>query len=129
MAVPRPWTAEEFAELLAQPSVFVFTAPSGFAVGRVIGDEAELLTIVVDPDARRAGIGRALLIGFQRTARAKGAKSAFLEVDAANKGAIALYERAGWKEVGQRKAYYAGSEGSSGDALVMRKALTKNTPD
>ena len=48
--MPRPWSAVEFAELLASPRVFALTTGAeGLLLGRVVVDEAELLTIAVDP--------------------------------------------------------------------------------
>lgn len=117
--VPRPWTASEFESLLTSPQVALITAAQGFALGRVIADEAELLTIAVHPDARRKGTGRKLLSGLINQTAARGASALFLEVSARNDSAIALYRAAGFSEVGRRKAYY--SDGAARiDALVMR---------
>ena len=120
---PRPWTAAEFAALLAEPPVFATLAETGFALGRVVADEAELLTIAVAPEARRQGEGRALLDGFLRTARARGAETAFLEVAADNAAALALYSRSGFAEAGRRRGYYHSPGNPPVDALVMVKSL------
>jgi GNAT superfamily N-acetyltransferase len=58
---PRPWSSEEFAALLASPYTVLVEAVQGFALGRVVAGEAELLTIAVRPDARRQGVGSRLL--------------------------------------------------------------------
>lgn len=50
---PRPWLAREFAALLGHASIFLCHAPQGFLLGRVVVDEAELLTLAVTPEARR----------------------------------------------------------------------------
>ena len=120
---PRPWTAAEFAALLAEPPVFATLAETGFALGRVVADEAELLTIAVAPEARRQGEGRALLDGFLRTALARGAETAFLEVAADNAAALALYRRSGFSEAGRRRGYYHSPGNPPVDALVMVKSL------
>lgn len=117
--VPRPWSAAEFASLLASPNVVLITAAQGFALGRVIADEAELLTIAVHPDARRQGVGRKLLSGLIGQVAARGASALFLEVSAKNDSAIALYHVAGFNEAGRRKAYYPDAA-TRIDALVMR---------
>src|SRR4051812_4457986 len=62
----RPWTRRDMAELLASPNVgglFVDRdgEPIGLALWRAAADEAELLTIAVQRDCRRSGVGRALL--------------------------------------------------------------------
>ena len=37
--LPRPWTAAEFADLMASPLVFVLNAQGGFVMGRVVAEE------------------------------------------------------------------------------------------
>jgi len=44
---PRPWSAAEFAALLASPGVILVSGAAGFARGRTAADEAELLTLAV----------------------------------------------------------------------------------
>lgn len=97
----------------------------GFALGRVVADEAELLTLAVDPSAQRRGIGQTLLQRFEDTAGAAGAEAAFLEVSADNTPATGLYQSAGWAEVGQRPRYYAAPDKPSSDALILRKVLLR----
>lgn len=112
---PRPWTTAEFAGLLESPAAFLLSRPHGFLVGRVVADEAEVLTLAVDPATRRQGIARTLLAEFAATSRAKGAARSFLEVAADNTPAQALYHGAGWREAGRRRRYYADDL----DAIVM----------
>ncbi|SLN46039.1 ribosomal-protein-alanine N-acetyltransferase [Pseudoruegeria aquimaris] len=119
----RPWTADEFAALLADPACFLAARAEGFALGRAVAGEAELLTIAVAPEARRAGHGRALLAAFEAAARAAGARTAFLEVDAENAPALGLYLSNGYGESGRRKGYYRHADGHRSDALVLSKAL------
>lgn len=124
--VPRPWSTAEFESLLLSPQVVLITAPHGFALGRVIAGEAELLTIAVHPDARRQGTGRLLLSDLIGMAAARGAETLFLEVRADNDSAIALYRSAGLGEVGRRKAYYFDGTDRI-DALVMRLEIGAKT--
>lgn len=116
--VPRPWTAEELAALLAHPGAVLAAAEQGFALARVAADEAELLTIAVAPAARRRGLGRQLLARVLTAAAGRGARSVFLEVAADNAPARALYAMAGFAEAGRRRGYYGGA-----DALVLRRPL------
>lgn len=120
---PRPWSAEEFAALLADASVFLCHAPQGFLLGRVAADEAELLTLAVAPEARRQGTGRRLLDDFHAECRRRGAVTAFLEVAADNLPAIALYAAAGWHESGRRRGYYRRPDAAPCDALILRRDL------
>jgi len=122
-SVPRPWSAAEFADFLAQPGCFLLVEPEGFLLGRVVAGEAELLTLAVAPEARRRGIGKRLVAGFLDESRRRGAETAFLEVAADNASAIALYEGVGFVTVGRRKAYYTCPNGSRVDALVMSSGI------
>jgi ribosomal-protein-alanine N-acetyltransferase len=124
----RPWARRDMAELLAAPGVAglfleVGGREEGFALVRVAADEAELLTIAVDADCRRHGVGRRLLAAVVEQARDQGAHSLFLEVGADNAPARSLYSQAGFIEVGRRPAYYRRPVGFA-DALVLRLTLT-----
>ncbi|MCU0815994.1 MAG: ribosomal protein S18-alanine N-acetyltransferase [Cypionkella sp.] len=120
---PRPWSAAEIAALLDSPHVFLLAEEEAFLMGRVIADEAELLTLAVDPPARRRGLGRALLAQFLDEARKRGATRAFLEVAADNGPACALYQAAGFAQDGRRRDYYHRPDGGTVDALLLSRAL------
>lgn len=120
---PRPFTAKEFRALLDTPGCFLCTAPHGFALGRVIADEAELLTIAVDPEHTRQGVGRHLLAAFEAEARRREATRAHLEVAANNTAAQALYAAQRYLAMGQRNGYYRMPDGTRVDAVILQKAL------
>jgi ribosomal-protein-alanine N-acetyltransferase len=119
---PRPWTEAEFAEILASTGAFLVTDSEAFALGRVIADEAELLTIAVPAHARRSGAGLRLMQAFAANSAALGARTGFLEVAADNIAALALYHRHGWAEAGRRRLYYARPEGAV-DALILTRPI------
>lgn len=109
----RGWDEAAMAQFLAAPSCLCLIAalapeapPQGFLIARIAGDEAELLTLAVDPACRRRGLGRALLNEAIGALRAAGAKQMFLEVEDGNGAARRLYESHGAIPVGKRKAYY-----------------------
>lgn len=120
----RGWRADEIQALLSSPHVFAATRPRGFALGRVIVDEAELLTIAVDPSVQGCGVGAKLLQDFEQTATAQGASRAFLEVAKDNLAAVTLYTRAGWTACGTRVDYYSRPDGTTCDAILMEKRMT-----
>ena len=120
---PPPFSAAEFESLLAAPPVYLVARPGGFALGRAVAGEAELLTLAVDPDRRRAGLGTALLAAFEAGARDRGATDAFLEVAADNAAARALYACAGYAEAGRRKGYYRRPGAAAVDALTLVKRI------
>lgn len=121
--MPRPWTETEIASALADPFGIALSEPQGFLLGRLVAGEAEILTLAVDPAARRRGIGRGLLRRFLDDVRLKGAESVFLEVAASNFAALALYAQAGFLPHGRRKDYYRDGEGRALDALVLVSGL------
>ena len=95
----------------------------GFVLSRRALDEAEILTIAVTARAQGAGLARTLLQDHMGRLAGMGVRSLFLEVDEGNAAARRLYERAGFAEVGRRKAYYQRADGSAATALVMKRTL------
>lgn len=121
---PASWSAADFASFIADPLAYLLVeGDAGFLLGRAVAGEAELLTLVVAPEARRRGLGRRLVDRFLYQARLRGADRAFLEVAADNAAGIALYESAGFARVGQRRGYYQTPEGLRIDALVLARDL------
>ena len=89
----------------------------GYAVGSLMGGEAELESVAVDREFRRHGVGRQLCAAVIDWARAGGARSITLEVRAGSAGAIALYRSLGFRPAGRRPGYYADP---FDDALIQR---------
>lgn len=126
------WGADEIRALLDGPGGFglVVRDPEteaivAFILARAVADEAEVLTLAIDPPHRRFGIGRALVEAVALNAAAAGAHSLFLEVASDNDAALGLYRAAGFSRVGRRPAYYRRGSGAV-DALVLRRDL--NSP-
>jgi ribosomal-protein-alanine N-acetyltransferase len=121
----KGWPVAEFERLLSNASVLADGAGqggaiSGFILSRRAADEAEILTVAVDPVVRKQGLASALL-GFHLSRLGQaGVSTLFLEVDEANVAAQALYRRYGFRRVGERKGYYTLSDGRRATALVMR---------
>ena len=120
---PRSWSAEEIETMIRAEGALVAIAPEGFALGRAIAGEAEILTIAVLPEARRRGVGSGLLAGILDRARRSGATRAVLETSASNAPAIALYRAAGFETAGRRPGYYLREDGEKDDALLLEKDL------
>ena len=118
-AFDAPWDAASLTALLASPGVFAVEEADGFILIRVVADEAEILTLAVRPEARRSGLGARLVEAAMVRAAALGAERMFLEVAEDNVAARALYTRAGFVEAGRRRGYYARTDGSREDALVL----------
>lgn len=121
------WTAGQCLGVLALPGVWLTLAqidarPAGFALARCVADEAELLLLATEPAARRGGVGAALLRAVLDEARLRRAERMHLEVRAGN-AAIALYTAHGFVQVGERRAYYRGTDGRQRDAQTYARPL------
>jgi [ribosomal protein S18]-alanine N-acetyltransferase len=122
---PLRWSATSFAELLRSPDVALLVAPggAGFALARIVADEAELLTLATDPTQRRRGVARRLLERFAALARERGVRVMHLEVAADNDAARGLYAVCGYAEVGRRSGYYRDQAGRSVPAVLLSRFL------
>lgn len=104
---------------------------TGFAISRVVLDEAELLTIALDREVRGRGLAAPLLKRHAERVRRAGAASLFLEVAADNTPALALYRGLGMVEIGRRKGYYPALDATPNtrrDALTMRWDISHLDP-
>jgi ribosomal-protein-alanine acetyltransferase len=125
----RGWPTEEFASFLADRNCPVYVACdarrriAGFALIRTVADEAELLSIAVEPRWRGKGVGRALMDAVFADLMLSPARRMFLEVDEQNHAAIRLYEKLGFSTISARKGYYSRADGSAATALVMARDL------
>lgn len=122
------WTRTQCLGILGMPGVWLTLARidgviAGFALGRAILDEAELLLLATSPRHRRRGIGAALLRSVMAEARGRGVVKMHLEVRAGN-GAIELYRTHGFAKVGERRDYYRGRTGQVHDAHSYAAALS-----
>lgn len=125
----RGWPSTEFASFLSEHGTPVYVACdakrkiAGFALIRIAADEAELLTIAVDPRWRGKRIGQALLRAVFDDLMMSPARRMFLEVSEDNVAAIKLYGKEGFATISSRKGYYAKPDGSAATALVMARDL------
>ncbi|HEV7277597.1 MAG TPA: ribosomal protein S18-alanine N-acetyltransferase [Devosiaceae bacterium] len=125
----RGWSQEEFADYIAGRNTPVYVACdarrriAGFAMLRLAADEAELVTIAVDPRWRRRGVGVALLRALFDDLRMTPARRLFLEVAADNPAALALYAAHGFEKLAERQGYYSRPDGRPATAIVMAREL------
>ena len=122
------WNRAQCLGILGLPGVWMSLArvdgePCGFALGRIVLDDAELLLIAVKPLARGKGIGKRLLDHMIRAAAARGAARLHLEVRDGNP-ALRLYGEKGFEPIGRRKSYYTGQFGQTYDALTLTRPIT-----
>lgn len=125
-AYGEAWTGAQCASLLPMPGVWLSLACEGstvigFALGRVVVNEAELLLLAVHKDRRGRGAGKMLLDRFIEISRSRGADHVHLEMRDGNP-AERLYKAAGFTVIGRRKNYYTGRDGQIYDALTLAKS-------
>ena len=113
----KPWSADDFRDL-KQSGCEIIMSENGFIVYRIVVDEAEIITIGVNPEKRRLGIASAMIGIIEKTIKSQGVKKIFLEVASTNEPAQKLYENCGFKVVGLRPKYYDGV-----DAILMSKDI------
>ena len=130
----HPWTERNFQDALTS-GYLCLTAREhrrlcGFAVARLLLDEAELLLIAVTPAGRRQGVAALLWNDLAHRLYASGARTVHLEVRASNQGAQAFYASRGFVRTGVRRKYYpSGShDGEREDAWLMQVPLTLREP-
>lgn len=116
-----PWTEKMLECEINSPLSVVETEKRGekivgYALGRVVADESELMKICVLSEWRRQGIAEKLLCALLEKMKEKGAEACFLEVRSKNSAAISLYEKLGFEKIGLRKNYYGDD-----DAVVMKR--------
>jgi ribosomal-protein-alanine N-acetyltransferase len=119
-----PWPAAAFRRELAAQHIHYVAARAddklvGYAgiarLGRKPPYEYEIHTIGVDPAYQGQGVGRQML---NRMLEFAGDDTVYLEVRTDNAAAIAMYQSAGFVNVGLRKRYY---RVSGADAYTMQR--------
>lgn len=113
----KPWSADDFREL-QNSGCEIIMSQNGFIVYRIVLDEAEIITIGVNPEMRRQGIASAMIGIIEKSIKNQGVKKLFLEVASNNVAGKKLYENCGFLPVGLRPKYYDGV-----DAILMSKDI------
>ena len=116
----RPWSESEFTDLLKQRGMILCGDAKSFILGRIIGDEAEVLTVATHPNHQRQGYARAQLVQFISQALTQNVESVFLEVSESNGAAKSLYYNQGFHKVGHRSQYYDTADGGKIGADILR---------
>jgi ribosomal-protein-alanine N-acetyltransferase len=118
-AFPTPWSLAMFVLELSKPSGICLAANtghglSGYLICSRYADVWHLMNVAVDPVRRRRGLATRMI---ERLFEEAGPGARFtLEVRTSNSGAIAMYERFGFRPAGHRRRYY---HDNGEDALIM----------
>jgi ribosomal protein S18 acetylase RimI-like enzyme len=94
----------------------------GFIVAEKQRQNGHIITIDVIEEARRLGVGSALLAAAEDRLRENGAAAVELETAVNNEAAIRFYKQKGYFVESTVRGYYSNQM----DALVMGKALTSS---
>lgn len=120
----EPWTKNMFlGELSQEITVYRVAAENDRVIGYMgmyhVADEGHITNVAVAKDFRRRGVAGALIASFLAYAQENHLAFLTLEVRRSNSGAIRLYEKYGFREIGVRPRYYENKE----DALLMTRFL------
>ena len=117
------WSADGYRQEVARENSICLGLNSRGQTEQLIGmgfvwciqDEAHIIMIAIDPESQKRGFGGLMLSHMIDQARQRGCVRATLEVSINNIGAISLYRKFGFEELGQRPNYY----GKGDHALIL----------
>jgi [ribosomal protein S18]-alanine N-acetyltransferase len=118
-AFTTPWSLAMFVLELSKPAGICLAAQvENELVGYIVCSRYDtvwhVMNVAVDPDFRRRGIATALIGALIE--RVGDDAQITLEVRRSNTGAVALYEKFGFRSAGVRRRYYADN---GEDAVIM----------
>ena len=115
-----PWSEKALALLVSDGAYGAVCLQNGrvMAYGGILWapDEGQITNIATHPEARRCGMGAAVLEHLIAEASSRGCEQLSLEARVSNTPAISLYERYGFLKVGLRRGFY---KHPTEDAYVM----------
>lgn len=129
------WNAKAMFAVLELPSTTARLAridgrPGGFVIVQQAVEQAEILTLAVDPAYRRRGLARQLVSDQIALLATTGVTRLILDVAVDNPAALALYTSLGFHQDGRRRAYYSRPGQARMDALLMSLAISgQNGPE
>ena len=122
-----PWSRSNFSDSLKSGYQMQMLTAGGQILAYFVAmkgvDEVHLLNLTVAPEFQRQGWARIMLDGLAIWSRGAGTEWLWLEVRVSNRRALHIYERYGFRRVGERKRYYPAAQGTREDAVVMSVQL------
>ncbi len=107
----EPWSENTIKEGFENNTHYLVLRQFGKILGYVgvqtVLDEGYITNVAVLKCARRQGVAQKLLTALYEFAKEKGLRFLTLEVRHSNEAARALYEKCGYKPVGQRRNFYS----------------------
>jgi ribosomal-protein-alanine N-acetyltransferase len=118
-----PWSFKEILREIEENEIARYivcteeTRVVAYAGIWAVKNEGHIMNLAVHPDFRGCGCGAAVLDALIERTRRQAALTEFtLEVRVSNAAALRLYEKAGFREEGRRRNYYAEP---AEDALIL----------
>lgn len=111
----NPWSCESLSAEIANPLILTSTISSNSAIGseiigycltRIISSEAELLRVALKSEMRGLGAATEMVEKLLQKLQSLKVEKVYLEVSEKNLRAIALYQKAGFSNIGYRPNYY-----------------------
>jgi ribosomal-protein-alanine N-acetyltransferase len=119
-----PWSVESLELMLGEQAMGLVAIEDGRVLGYVgmmcVLDEGQIINVATHPDARRRGVGRALMSAIEQSAKQRGIVFLSLEVRESNAAARSLYSSLGWVGCGIRKNFYSKP---TENACIMTKSI------
>ncbi len=126
-AYSYPWSRSVFADCLSAgySCHLLWDGPQlmGYSLVAIAAGEAHLLNLCIDPGHQGRGYAGRFLKVILRISAELDARTVYLEVRPSNRGALALYRRFGFEQIGQRKNYYRAATGRE-HAVVLSRGIT-----
>lgn len=118
------WTVGRVLRAMREPSTNVAVVLKrdcvrGFGIMQYGDDAAHLALLAIHPTQRHQGLGAHLVAWLEQSARIAGIDTVRLEARADNQGALAFYQRLGFRQRGRLIGYYEGVI----DAVQMERRL------
>lgn len=108
----EPWSENSLIEELTNETARFYVLRDnenllGYIGANNICDEVYITNVAVNENARGKGYGKRLVSHLIKQCESENALFVTLEVRKSNENAIALYEKCGFKKVGERKNFYS----------------------
>ena len=124
----KGWTKKDFKDFLDDPLIHGLkitenNALTSLILWREVGNEAEILTLIVDPPYQRQGQANLLLETLLAHLVLNNISQIFLEVAEDNEGALYFYKKNGFLFLNRRPDYYKREGNKRVTALNLMKKL------
>ncbi|MCK5575598.1 MAG: ribosomal protein S18-alanine N-acetyltransferase [Sphingomonadales bacterium] len=124
------WTTDALSKAFSDGEGVVLESSGhviGYCLMRRVLDEAEILSIAIDPAHRQKGAGLYLLEHVLAELGQEGVAQVYLEVRESNDQARNLYLKSGFISIGKRKGYYSIDRQSKENAIMYSHTIKSKT--